>query len=463
MFEVVESHAHEIWVSTKDLRAFNERFPADRELKKAYSSSMIFAKDLKSHYITARAMKQILQRSRDDTFKTEILKFLDWFDRNVVQVTQNKRTNKQLDGANEHRTHHEQKMAIGPLPGQLAAPQLDEPTTPLTPEERWALEQSEPGIRRVYHHEARHIRTTWPDWIREQLNRGRKYIWSFLTGNRNLFLTFGFAFLLAMIPIEILSLLLPEGLDWTIHYQRVLWVNVLVLPVSLACAAWYLVSLSRSTWRHSKKMGGRVWAPIFYLTVVWFTPDIAMGNFDRALAENWWDMVRGNYQPVQVYADPYLGRIVMKGPIEFGSSEALRSVLEKNPKFTLVELESPGGYVIEGMRMAKLLSEHKMDTVAFDVCASSCTVIYAAGNDRYLGNRAWMGFHRSGTKYGPVGDGWNSSDHQIANYWLDRGVKEDFVRRALKPSIRNIWQAPHQDLYGAGFSTASWTDRKAGY
>jgi hypothetical protein len=153
----------------------------------------------------------------------------------------------------------------------------------------------------------------------------------------------------------------------------------------------------------------------------------------------------------------------VKGPMNFGSADAFQAVLDKNPKFTLVQIESPGGFVLEGMRMAQVTSSRKLDTVSMERCASACTFVLAAGSDRYLGPDAKVGFHRSGTRYGPVGSGWNETDHQIAKYYRDRGVNEAFVNKALEPSIRQIWFAPHADMYTAGYATLMWSERKTGY
>jgi hypothetical protein len=137
--------------------------------------------------------------------------------------------------------------------------------------------------------------------------------------------------------------------------------------------------------------------------------------------------------------------------------------LDKNPKFTLIELESPGGYVIEGMRMSKLIAGRKMDTVSFDLCASACTDLFVSGQDRYLGPDVQMGFHRSGTRYGPVGSGWNASDYQSARYLQERGTSDDFIQKALTPSIREIWWAPHKEMYTSGYANLQWSERKQGY
>jgi predicted NAD/FAD-binding protein len=59
--------------------------------------------------------------------------------------------------------------------------------------------------------------------------------------------------------------------------------------------------------------------------------------------------------------------------------------------------------------------------------------------------------------------GWSETDHQIANYYRARGVTEAFVEKALLPSIRKIWLAPHDDMVAAGYANKRWDERKTGY
>lgn len=462
-FEIVEDDLHNVWINTHHLRIFYDKFPADKELKALYKSALIYAKDVKTHFVSDRAMRIELRKSKSHSSHTDILKFLDWFDRNVTQVAAKKRSNTHLDKKNELRVYHEQKISDGPIPIRLAAPQFDDPTVPLTVEEWWALEQSADGPKRVFHPEARLIPTSWKDWARDRISNGAACLLSFWRGERNLFLTFVVGILVALIPNWFLGTLLPESLDWTVSYRRVMWAFALVVPVAFICATVFCVSMTRSALQAWRLPAGKIWATAFYLLVIPLGPWIFFANYDDEMIEYWWSGVRGTYQPVTVYADPHLGRIVVRGAMEFGSAEALERELDKNPRCTLVQIESPGGKVIEGMRMAQIVIKRRMDTVAMERCASACTFVLAAGVDRYLGPGARVGFHRSGTRYGPVGDGWSDTDYQMAKYYRERGVDPSFIDKALTPSIRQIWVASHAEMFTAGYANLMWSERKTGY
>ena len=464
IFEVAEDEAHGIWVRTRDLRTFWEKFPPDRELKATHSSALIYANDSKSYYIAQRAMRQILLRSKSHSFHPEVLKFLDWFDRNVGRVAENKRTGERLEGINTHREQHEQSLHLGPLRPGLVSPRMEESTLTLSQEERWALAKEESDTPKVFHPEARVLRMGWREWLVQGLPAAQTWLGAVWRGEANVWLTFGLAALLAVFPSMVLKALVPEHAeDWPQAIGRLLWGHVLMAALSLVIALFILVVTTRCT-RRCMGMRGTRWAALaLYCVVLSFLPELAVGNFDRGLLASWWDQVRGFEQPVEVQADVQLGRIVLRGQIGFGSSEALRQVLERNPRLTLLEVESPGGYAIEGFRMAQLISRHGLDTVAFGECYSACTLLFAAGKVRYLGPDAALGFHRSGRKYSPVGDGWSKTDHAMADYYAERGVQQDFIQKALTPSIAGLWVAPHGEQFAAGYASLRWSERKPGY
>lgn len=76
--------------------------------------------------------------------------------------------------------------------------------------------------------------------------------------------------------------------------------------------------------------------------------------------------------------------------------------------------------------------------------------------------QSWV-FTASGTRYGPVGEGWSATDHAIADYYVQRGVEQRFVNKALATSSADLWVAPHAEQYASGFAGLRWSERKAGY
>ena len=128
-----------------------------------------------------------------------------------------------------------------------------------------------------------------------------------------------------------------------------------------------------------------------------------------------------------------------------------------------MEVESPGGYVYEGLAMARLIEQNKMDTVSLGVCASACTLLLAAGQERYLGKDALIGFHRSGGYRILNTSSWSGTDYQMANYYRSRNTQDDFIRRALGAPFSAIWIPEHWEMFASGYATKRWGERKSGY
>jgi hypothetical protein len=340
---------------------------------------------------------------------------------------------------------------------------MEDSTLPLTPQERWAMEQSGESVRRVFHPEALPIRVGIGQILKNALISVKERIFSYFRGEFSLLVTFVLGILILMIPGKFLDHALPVDSEWTRQYQRVIWAYALTALVAFICCTGFAIAVSRSLARAWKTPAARIAAVTFYLAIIPLSPFVMLLSYDQDMIDCWWSMVRSKYQPITIYADSHLGRIVATGPIELGSSEALLDVLNKNPGYTLIQLESPGGYVIEGMRMAQLVSERHLDTVTLTRCASACTLVMVTGQERYLGPNARMGFHRSGFAHIFEDYGWTEVDHQIAAHLRKYGAKEDFISMALKEPMFRIWWAPHEDMYSGGFANAMWADRKAGY
>lgn len=115
---------------------------------------------------------------------------------------------------------------------------------------------------------------------------------------------------------------------------------------------------------------------------------------------------------IQIFADPsmpllsgsYL--IHINGPIEDGDADKLDAMVAGLPKgrdnFLLVALNSPGGNLAEGLRMAAILLAAEMQVVTDVIgfggtaadCASACSLVYLGGTYRYLQEGSRLGLHQ---------------------------------------------------------------------
>jgi len=253
--------------------------------------------------------------------------------------------------------------------------------------------------------------------------------------------------------------------NYTGSYAMRQWIVLLMVLATPVGGIWWGTGMMRCTLRAHREGHHFLFAGAGFVLSSVIMTQIVFTNIGMAgeWISGWWDTVTSKRAVTEVIHDPYLGRIVVRGEIGFGSYQALEKALQMRPKLTLVEMESPGGYVSEGLAMARLIEQNKMDTVSLGVCASACTFLLAAGQERYLGKDALIGFHRSGG-YRIVNTGsWSSTDHQIANFYRSRNTQEAFVRRALDTPFSRVWIPEHREMYASGYATKRWGERKSGY
>lgn len=464
MVDIAESDTHDVWICVDHLRSFHPDMPKNKELTVTYRRSMFYDKDGGRHFISESGLRRLIQTTAKSHQHVEALKFLEWFDRNIAQVAVKKRIDRDQKELIAQQEAQEKSASSSLLPIELAHPSWAStlPTNPI------GLAAPQAGTKQSM--VTPPVATNTPlarlnlrEWLLSQSNDLQNIMLGFWHGERNIVLTFVMGLLVGYMPMYFWESILSDDMDWAGSYLPVMWWNLAALLLALSCSTWFGVTMTRSLRASFQKPGSIIWSLTFYLFTFSTIFSIALQTWSLSLLEEGWDSLSGRRRPAEVYADPYLGRIVVKGPLKFGSSIELERVLNANRKLTLVEIESPGGYVVEGLRMAKLISDRKLDTVSFDHCESACTLVLASGTDRYLGPEADVGFHRSGAKYSPVEAGWSATDHQMARVLRSRGVSEQFIQTAFIPSIKDIWYAPHGDMYAAGFATSKWADRKFGY
>ncbi len=141
----------------------------------------------------------------------------------------------------------------------------------------------------------------------------------------------------------------------------------------------------------------------------------------------------------------------IRGALELGTSGEFRTGLSAHPATHTVGLDSPGGYVQEGRRIARQMAL-KLDTYAPERCASACIDLFAAGERRWAGQQTTFGFHRSGHECAPD-SGLNKSDLVAANFLRERGVADDFVQRAFETPYTSMWKPAVRTVLYSGLAT----------
>lgn len=95
--------------------------------------------------------------------------------------------------------------------------------------------------------------------------------------------------------------------------------------------------------------------------------------------------------------------VEIRGPMGAGVAARLQGVLEAHPGVRFVHLNSPGGWVTEGARLARVIHAWGLGTYTATGCYSACVLAFAAGRPRVLNPDARLGLHStSGRDADPI-------------------------------------------------------------
>ena len=146
------------------------------------------------------------------------------------------------------------------------------------------------------------------------------------------------------------------------------------------------------------------------------------------------------------------GRTVdFSGGINYGAADALREVVAPAPKVTTVRLNSPGGWLHEGVKMAEVIKYFRLNTTVSDSCASACTIAFLAGLDRTASQGAVLGFHSARPVGGLLGPKGKRQDERAV--FADAGIDKAFVDRVLATPFEEVWTPTRHELLTSGVLT----------
>ena len=141
--------------------------------------------------------------------------------------------------------------------------------------------------------------------------------------------------------------------------------------------------------------------------------------------------------------------------IDYAVLTALREALERAPEIRTVELHSDGGLIYAARAIAGVVLEHGLDSHVTEICASACTLIFAAGNRRTLAGAAKLGFHAYGKRtpnHILMVDALEEQAKDIA-FLKERGVSGQFLERIYQADSNEMWFPDRGTLNASGILT----------
>ncbi len=144
--------------------------------------------------------------------------------------------------------------------------------------------------------------------------------------------------------------------------------------------------------------------------------------------------------------------LVFDGEITFGLTKRLRQLAEDNPGLMQMDLTGPGGLIAEARGAARLILEQGWNTRAAGLCASACTLVFAAGSQRTLGTGGQLGFHSYALQFEsglPQIDLRREQEKDRA-FLLQQGVSMEFAEQIFEMPSAELWVPSRDELHRGG-------------
>lgn len=139
--------------------------------------------------------------------------------------------------------------------------------------------------------------------------------------------------------------------------------------------------------------------------------------------------------------------IVLRGDIVDGDSarllDAIRAANAAGRRVSGVRLDSPGGSLVEGMRLATALRDGRIASVVANgaTCASACFVAFAGGAEKFVSHSANVGVHGASVNGRSSGDGTVSMAKAVKDFGVPAGIIGKMV---VTPPNEMVWLTPDE-------------------
>ncbi len=218
-------------------------------------------------------------------------------------------------------------------------------------------------------------------------------------------------------------------------------------------ALWWGRGVQRAAFRHVDHGGSALvaltagltgLAAFFWVAAFWWLSA-------RHIAPEVWATLTGATPPASVVRNAQ-GHLVVSGDLDFGSTRALRLALDANPDVHVVQLESRGGRVKEGLAMGALLRDRGIDTLVTAECSSACVTAFAGGARRLITAQTRLGLHSAG---GPGATAQNiaEANRESDAFMAGRGVDWRVLEKGAAVANDQIWFPPPYVLLASGLAT----------
>jgi hypothetical protein len=263
-----------------------------------------------------------------------------------------------------------------------------------------------------------------------------------------------------LLTIGITSSGLSKNLDFRISG---LW-SLGLIGFSILIGIWSAVGVWRSADHHVERGGESRWASTAKVLMALGLIRLAFSAVELAPVANQSLSLAFGHDTMPASQLRVLNRateVEIAGGLSFGTTSSLKTILDATPSIRLVQLNNVGGWIDEGARLSHLIEDRKLATYTARECDSSCLLGFLAGNDRYLGSHAKLGFHQASVA--GIGGEMAKEGDQVFRYALEaKGVPQEFIAKALATPAASMWYPSTQELLDAHVITGVVDESKFG-
>jgi len=147
---------------------------------------------------------------------------------------------------------------------------------------------------------------------------------------------------------------------------------------------------------------------------------------------------------------------MLSGEIVVGDSDKLKSFIRRADRngdmVVILRLDSPGGSVLEGVKLADVVRDEKLATsvVGAAKCASACFLVFAAGSEKFASYTAQVGVHGASDEHGRETAQSSAATVSMARVAKELGVPPSIIgKMVVTPPDEIVWLSP-DDLRSMG-------------
>lgn len=216
---------------------------------------------------------------------------------------------------------------------------------------------------------------------------------------------------------------------------------------------WQIIGLWRSCKRYIRISGKTFWARAVQVLII-LGIVATLGNLNLN-----WSLYKGNYH-LAFIRDEFANYTLkleknntllhLQGNLGFGVSKEVSKILKNNPGIEGIILDSSGGRIYEGRKLAKLITKYSLNTYSLEGCYSAATISFIAGEKRFLGIGANLAYHQYQNQ-----EGFDSSISLKAEqskdilFFQQQGVKDEFTKKMFNTPSNDFWYPTIDEMINA--------------